>query len=394
MNCISKASSSVLVNGQKTETFLHSRGLRQGDPMSPYIFNICLEYLTSLINHACEEKKWTPFWVGKDKVPVSHLLFTDDLLLFGRVDEQTAFQVREVLENFSTESGQKINETKSRLIFSPNTPDDFKTLFQETINVEESRNLGLYLGLPISHKRPKRREVQFIVDKVKKRLASWKANFLSRAGRLVLISSTLNTIPYCYMQANFLPIATLEDLDKTCNNFLWREKEGKQRMHLVAKDNTFLPKFKGGLGIREHKTLNKIHMAKLGWRMCHGTPNLAKEYIHSKYVRDNAITKFQHGSQIWQSIGKGWEILEASCSWNLGDGKMAFFWNDNWIGSGSIRSLISGPVYKNENQISVRDVWNNGEWDGSWISFELPIEIKERLKSLVWTPLPSLDTLR
>ena len=392
MDCISKASSSVLINGQKTETFLHSRGLRQGDPMSPYIFNICLEYLTSLINHACEEKRWTPFWVGKDKVPVSHLLFADDLVLFGRVDEQTAFQVREVLENFSTESGQKINDTKSRLIFSPNTPEDFKILFQETINVEESCNLGLYLGLPISHKRPKRREVQFIVDKVKKRLASWKSNFLSRAGRLVLISSTLNTIPSYYMQENFLPMATLEDLDKACNNFLWGEKEGKQRLHLVAKETTFLPKSFGGLGIRDHKTLNKILMAKLGWRMCHGTPNLAKKCIHSKYVRENAITKFQHGSQIWQSIGKGWEILEESCSWNLGDGKMASFWNDNWLGSGTIRSLINGPLHKNESLVSVRDVWNNGDWDESRLSFVLPTAIHERLKSLSWTPIDENDT--
>lgn len=163
-------------------------------------------------------------------------------------------------------------------------------------------------------------------------------------------------------------------------------------MHLVFKECTFLPKAKGGLGIRDHRTLNKILMAKLGLRMCQGTPNLAKECITSKYVRKNGITKFQSVSQIWQSIGKGWELLEASCVWTLEDGKVASFWNDNWLGSGNVGSLIMGPLNKIENQLCVREVWSNGEWNGRRLSFELPAEIKERFKSLCWTPIDESDT--
>lgn len=168
MNCVSQASSKVLVNGKKTPTFSHSRGLRQGDPLSPYLFNICLENLTDKINTATLQKDWTPFWVGKKKVPVSHLLFADDLLLFGRVDESTTFSIRDTLATLCDESGKKINEQKSRLFFSPNTPSDQKQLFQDTINVIESKDLGTYRGIPLSHKRPKRQEVQFVVDKVRK----------------------------------------------------------------------------------------------------------------------------------------------------------------------------------------------------------------------------------
>ncbi|XP_048493309.1 uncharacterized protein LOC125493826 [Beta vulgaris subsp. vulgaris] len=156
MSCISSASSRVLINGGQYEEFTHSRGLRQGDPMSPYLFNICLESLTCRINEACMNKDWTPFWVGRSRVPVSHLLFEDDLLLFGRVDEDTAFAVRIVLERFCDESGEKINEAKSKLIFSPNTQSEHKNLFMETLNICETKDLGVYLGLPISHKRPSR----------------------------------------------------------------------------------------------------------------------------------------------------------------------------------------------------------------------------------------------
>ena len=100
MNCVSQASSSVLVNGRKMEAFRHSRGLRQGDPMSPYLFNICLGTLSSkAIHSACDRNEWVPFWVGRKKVSISHLFFADDLLLFGRADENTAFSVRETLKN-------------------------------------------------------------------------------------------------------------------------------------------------------------------------------------------------------------------------------------------------------------------------------------------------------
>lgn len=73
--------------------------------MSPYLFNICLESLSKGIHLACENSEWTPFGVGRRKVPISHLLFADDLLLFGRVDETAAFSVRDTLETFCLPSG-------------------------------------------------------------------------------------------------------------------------------------------------------------------------------------------------------------------------------------------------------------------------------------------------
>lgn len=181
MDCVPKASSSILINGRKSTTFNHSRGLRQGDPMSPYLFNICLQAFSADNTQACTNKDWAPFLVGAKRVPISHLLFADDLILFGRVDEKTAYAVRDTLDLFCSVSGQKINEEKSRLTFSPNTTQETKDLFQDTLNVRESENLGMYLGIPISHKKPNRKDVQFIVDKVRSRLANWKAKFLSRA---------------------------------------------------------------------------------------------------------------------------------------------------------------------------------------------------------------------
>lgn len=79
---VSKALSSVLVNGRKSDSFNHIKGLWQGNLMSTYLFNICLEALTQSIQNASDSKDWTPFWVGRKKVPISHLLFADDLVIW------------------------------------------------------------------------------------------------------------------------------------------------------------------------------------------------------------------------------------------------------------------------------------------------------------------------
>lgn len=131
--------------------------------------------------------------------------------------------------------------------------------------------------------------MQFLVDKVRRNLALWKANYLSRAGKLDLINATLNTISSYYLQTQTLPATTLNDLDRTCNNFLWGEKDSKNRLHLVGKESSFLPKPQGGLGIRAHHDLSLVYMARLGWRMSQGVSNLAQECIMSKYLLPHKI---------------------------------------------------------------------------------------------------------
>lgn len=155
----------------------------------------------------------------------------------------------------------------------------------------------MYLGLPISHKRPSRNQVQFIVDKVRTRLATWKTKFLSKAGRMTLISSTLSAIPAYYMQATFLPSSTLQDIDSICNNFLWGEEGGKKKIHLVNKQTTFLAKNQGGLGITCQKLM----------KLTQGQPSLAQRCIRAKYMYKDHVTKFQNGSVVWKSVGQGRE---------------------------------------------------------------------------------------
>ena len=260
-----------------------------------------------------------------------------------------------------------------------NAPHDHKQLFQDTLNVCETKDLGTYLGFPLSHKRPRRKDVQFVVDKVKRKLSLWKSNYLSRAGKLTLIKSTLNSMPAYYLQSQTFPVASIKELDQTCNDFLWGETNSQKRIHLIGKDSTFLPKSQGGLGIRSHFDLSTIYMARLGWKISHGPKNLAQECIDSKYVLNNRVIPFKHGSKIWKSIGMGWDLLNDNKVWVIGNGSQISVWEDNWLGIGSIRSLIEGPLTHSEQNITLRDLGESGRWNLSLISYSLPDFISHRI---------------
>ena len=98
----------------------YSRGLRQGDPISPYIFILCMEYLSTLINLKCEEGSWKKIKASRSGPGFSHIFFANDLLLFAKTDKRNVEAVVEVLDEFCKLSGLKISKEKSKIFFSPN----------------------------------------------------------------------------------------------------------------------------------------------------------------------------------------------------------------------------------------------------------------------------------
>lgn len=151
-------------------------------------------------------------WVKK-KVPVTHLLFADDLILFGECEEGTLDAVRSTLDIFMSSSGQKVNCEKSKLYVSPNTMSEDIGMAEEILGVKASKDLGIYLGFPLSPNRPKKKDVDYIVNKVKGKLANWKVKHLTKADRMIFVNSTLNAIPNYYIHNLHLPKETLLELD-------------------------------------------------------------------------------------------------------------------------------------------------------------------------------------
>lgn len=118
--CMSSCSMEVLFNGERTEKFHPSRGIRQGDPISPYLFVLCIERLGHLIHKAVERGEWKPIALSRGGPRISHLFFADDLLLFGDASVKQLEVMLGCLNHFCACLGEKMSVEKSRMLLSKN----------------------------------------------------------------------------------------------------------------------------------------------------------------------------------------------------------------------------------------------------------------------------------
>jgi hypothetical protein len=117
---------SVRVNGQLSNAFYPTRGIRQGDPMSPYLFLLCAEGLSCMLKFSGPQFLAKGVWVGVHAPWVSYLLFADDCLVFTQASERAGQRLAEILQTYQEGSGQIVNTTKSAIFFSSNCDDNMK----------------------------------------------------------------------------------------------------------------------------------------------------------------------------------------------------------------------------------------------------------------------------
>jgi hypothetical protein len=121
MKCVSSVSYLIKVNGELSDVFNPERGLRQGDPLSPYLFLLCAEGFSALLDKAEREGRLKVVKVCPGAPSVSHLLFVDDSLILFRADRGDVQQLQSILQPHEECSGQMINKDKSAIMFSANT---------------------------------------------------------------------------------------------------------------------------------------------------------------------------------------------------------------------------------------------------------------------------------
>lgn len=182
MSCITTSSIAILINGTKTDFFEPSRGIRQGDPISPYIFIICMERLSRMIDEAIVAHSWTPISISKSGPKISHLFFADDLTLFARADSNNCNTIASILHTFCEISGQKLNLSKSRVLFSRNCSQEMINQCSTMLNIKASTSFGKYLGFPMFSSRLENRDYQFIIDNIQTKLSGWKTKLLNMTG--------------------------------------------------------------------------------------------------------------------------------------------------------------------------------------------------------------------
>jgi len=148
MGCLHLASISILVNGSPTQEFAPQRGLRQGDPLAPLLFNIAAEGLTGLMRETVDKKFFNSFLVGKNKEPVSILQYADDTIFFGEATMQNVKVIKTILRCFELSLGLKINFAKSRFGVIGKS-DEWRRVAAEFLNCSVLSMPFPYLGIPI-----------------------------------------------------------------------------------------------------------------------------------------------------------------------------------------------------------------------------------------------------
>ena len=190
---------SILINGTSHGFFGSSRGLQQGDPLSPLLFVLVMEAVGRMLDKAVHEGRLLGFNVGASagrSLIVSHLLFADDTLIFCDANIDQMLILRMVLIWFEAVSSLKVNLGKSELVAVGAVHN--MDLLVVVLGCKQGSPMK-YLGLPLGAKFKDKSIWNPILEKMERKLAGWKKLYLSKVGRVTLIKSTLSNNPTYFL---------------------------------------------------------------------------------------------------------------------------------------------------------------------------------------------------
>ena len=179
MECISLVQYVILLNGSPTKFFYPSKGLRQGDPISPYLFLLCTNILSIALTQAEKQKQIKGITVGRRGVTFTHLLFANDFIFFFEYDKQSLSRFKEIIMWYCSLSGQCINFAKSKIFCTPNIPPNIQQSLAESLKVNIVLRPSKYLGTEFKLKGRRVMDFQDLVDKMQAKLQRWKARIVS-----------------------------------------------------------------------------------------------------------------------------------------------------------------------------------------------------------------------
>ncbi|GKA44709.1 RNA-directed DNA polymerase, eukaryota [Tanacetum coccineum] len=316
--CLNSANGSILINGSPTSEFQFHKGLKQGDPLSPFLFILANGIFLTIVN---------------------------------------------VLNCFFMASGLKINLHKSKL--SGIGVSKAKT--DLTASIVGCSTLSLpfhYLGVKIGASMSRIISRKEVTDKISSRLSKWKIKTLSSGGRLTLLKSVRTALSLYYMSIYKAPAAVLKDLESIRRDFFNGADKVDRKIAWVRWEKVLVSKNIGGLGVSSLYATNRALLFKWIWRFltqCSSLWSSLIKAIHGvKGNIDDSQTKIS--GSIWKELVREFVALKSKgidyvcfIKRKLRNGENTLFWEDIWLGNASLnlsfrrlpRSGVEDEQYKN-----------------------------------------------
>jgi hypothetical protein len=397
MTCVRTVSYSVLINGQPYGAITPTRGIRQGDPLSPYFFIMCAEGLSSLLYKAEREKRITRFPIVRGGLRLNHLFFADDSLLFCKANIPEWVQIQDILAIYEQASGQKLNREKTSIFFSRNTKVATKQHILSVAGVNSTSQFEKYLGLPALIGRSKVEAFSGLQGKIWGRINGWKEKFLSQAGKEVLLKAVIQSIPTYTMSVFQLPKSVCKDINSMMSNFWWGQKDKEARLSWISWERLGKSKEEGGMGYRDLESFNLALLAKQGWWMLKNPDSLVSKVLQQKYFPNDSFLSSQLGrnpSYAWRSIWNAKRLLNTGLIWRVGNGESVKIWGDRWIPYPSTYTIQSPPrILDKESKVSALIDEDTKWWNPSLVSDIFNADKAALIYNIPISPIRQHDTL-
>ncbi|XP_058757179.1 uncharacterized protein LOC131630417 [Vicia villosa] len=336
--------------------------IMQGDPLSPIIFVLAQDVLSRLITSHVSKDSICLIRASVDNWVPSHSMYADDIMVFCSGRCSNINSMKTIFHNYVVASGQHVNLAKS-YIFMGGMSNSAKASILADTGFQLGSLPFFHLGAPLFKGRVKNCHIAPIIDRITAKLACWKGNCLSMAGRLVLIKAIVHSMALYTISICNWPSTVIKLLEKACRNFLWSGSTSTKKMCLVLWKKICQPFNHGGLGIHSFCCLNEATNMKMMFDILNSKEDWVV-LIKNRVLRSYGCIRYHIFSSIWTSVKAEFGTVITNSRWDLGSGKNVMFWTDSWCGALLLKDTNIDALTGNgiDPLIKVSDLSSNGQW--------------------------------
>jgi len=256
---------SIILNGRRYGFFHSTRGLKQGDPLSPALFILGAEVLSRSLNRLHQHPLYNGFYMEMRGPQINHLSFADDIIIFTSGRKDSLKLIMQTLATYERISGQLINKAKSHFLLHPNAFRTTCDRIKRYTGFHQKEAPITYLGCPLFIGRPRLTYFSDLINKIVNRITGWQSKMLSYGGKATLIKHVLQSMPIHILSAISPPSTTLKQIQSILADFFWGWREDKKKYHWSSWKNLSLPYDEGGIGVRQMSDICQAFQFKHWW---------------------------------------------------------------------------------------------------------------------------------